>query len=110
MRWSRERHYTSRPMPVPIDIDHVARLARLDLTDDEKDRLRVQLAVILEHAAAVGEVATADVPPTSWAIPRSNALRDDEPASSLARDAALANAPDVEDGRFKVTRIAETGS
>lgn len=97
-------------MPVEIDIDHVAKLARLDLTDDEKERLRTQLGLILEHAAKVGEVAAADVPPTAWAIPRSNVLREDEPRPSLTQAAALANAPDAESGRFKVTRIAETGS
>jgi len=97
-------------MPVEIDIDHVAKLARLDLSDDEKERLRTQLGLILEHAAKVGEVAAADVPPTAWAIPRSNVLRDDEPHPSLTQAAALANAPDTEGPRFKVTRIAETGS
>jgi aspartyl-tRNA(Asn)/glutamyl-tRNA(Gln) amidotransferase subunit C len=97
-------------MPVEIDIDHVARLARLDLDEGEKERLKAQLGVILEHAAAVGEVAAADVPPTAWAIPRANVFRDDEPTPSLKRDAALANAPDAEGGRFKVPRIAETGS
>jgi aspartyl-tRNA(Asn)/glutamyl-tRNA(Gln) amidotransferase subunit C len=97
-------------MPVEIDIDHVAKLARLDLSDDEKERLRTQLGLILEHAAKVGEVAAADVPPTAWAIPRSNVLRDDDPQPSLTQAAALANAPDAEEGRFKVTRIAETGS
>ena len=94
-------------MPVEIDIDYVARLARLDLTDEEKERLRTQLGLILEHAAKVGEVAAADVPPTAYAIPRSNVLRADEPASSLALDKALSNAPDREDDRFKVPRIAE---
>ena len=97
-------------MPVEIDIDHVALLARLDLDDDEKARLKAQLGVILEHAAAVGEVAAADVPPTAWAIPRSNVFREDAPTPSLKHDAALANAPDAESGRFKVPRIAETGS
>jgi aspartyl-tRNA(Asn)/glutamyl-tRNA(Gln) amidotransferase subunit C len=97
-------------MPVDIDLDHVARLARLDLTDDEKRLLREQLGVILEAAAKVGEVAADDVPPTAWAIPRSNVLRDDRPEPSLSQAAALANAPDAERGRFKVPRIAETGS
>ena len=97
-------------MPVEIDIDHVALLARLDLSQDEKDRLRAQLGLILEHAAKVGEVAAVDVPPTAWAIPRANVLRDDEPQPSLTQAAALANAPDAEGSRFKVTRIAETGS
>ena len=97
-------------MPVDIDIDHVARLARLDLTPEEKERLRAQLEVIIEHAAKVGEVAADDVPPTSWAIPRANVYREDEPEPSLTQAAALANAPEAEDGRFKVTRIIETGS
>lgn len=94
-------------MPVEIDIEHVARLARLELTAEEKDRLREQLGVILEHAAKVGEVATADVPPTAYAIPRSNVLRPDELTPSLSKQDVLANAPEVEDDRFKVPRIVE---
>ena len=97
-------------MPVDIDIDHVALLARLDLTDDEKRMLREQLGVILDAAAKVGEVAADDVPPTAWAIPRANVFREDEPEPSLSQAAALANAPEAERGRFKVPRIAETGS
>jgi aspartyl-tRNA(Asn)/glutamyl-tRNA(Gln) amidotransferase subunit C len=92
---------------VEIDIEHVARLARLELTPDERERLRAQLGVILEHAAKVGEVATADVPPTAYAIPRSNVLRPDEPTPSLPVEEVLANAPEREDDRFKVPRIAE---
>jgi aspartyl-tRNA(Asn)/glutamyl-tRNA(Gln) amidotransferase subunit C len=92
---------------VQIDIEHVARLARLELTADERERLRTQLGVILEHAAKVGEVATEDVPPTAYAIPRSNVLRPDEPTPSLPVEDILANAPDREDDRFKVPRIAE---
>ncbi len=94
-------------MPVEIDIDHVARLARLDLTPEEKDRLHAQLGLILEHAAKVGEVAAADVPPTAYAIPRSNVLRPDEVKPSLSRDDVLSNAPEIEDHRFKVPRIVE---
>lgn len=94
-------------MPIEIDIEHVARLARLDLTEEEKSRLKEQLGAILEHAARVGEVATADVEPTAWAIPRSNVYRADELVPSLAHEDAMANAPDQEDGRFKVPRIVE---
>ncbi|HEY7399279.1 MAG TPA: Asp-tRNA(Asn)/Glu-tRNA(Gln) amidotransferase subunit GatC [Actinomycetota bacterium] len=97
-------------MPVEIDVDHVARLARLELTPEEKERLREQLGLILEHAAKVGEVAAEDVPPTAYAIPRSNVFRPDRPDAMLTQEAALANAPDAEDGRFRVPRIAETGS
>jgi aspartyl-tRNA(Asn)/glutamyl-tRNA(Gln) amidotransferase subunit C len=94
-------------MAVEIDIDHVARLARLALTEDEKSRLRDQLAVILDHAAKVSEVAADDVPPTSYAIPRANVYRDDLPEPSLPQAEALANAPETEDGRIKVVRIVE---
>jgi aspartyl-tRNA(Asn)/glutamyl-tRNA(Gln) amidotransferase subunit C len=94
-------------MAVEIDIDHVARLARLALTDDEKAALRGQLGLILEHAAKVGEVAADDVLPTSYAIPRVNVLREDVPEPSLPQAEALANAPEQEDGRFRVVRIVE---
>ena len=94
-------------MPVEIDIEHVARLARLELTDEEKARLRDQLGVILENAAKVSEVATDDVPPTAYAIPRSNVLRPDEVTTSLRVEEVLSNAPEVEDDRFKVPKVVE---
>jgi aspartyl-tRNA(Asn)/glutamyl-tRNA(Gln) amidotransferase subunit C len=94
-------------MPVEIDIEHVARLARLELTDDEKARLREELGAILEHAAKIGEVATADVRPTASAIPRSNVLRPGEVTPSMSVEDVLANAPDREDDRFRVPRIVE---
>ena len=94
-------------MRVEIDIEHVARLARLELTDEEKARLREQLGLILEHAAKVREVAAEDVPPTAYAIPRSNVFRPDELAPSLPTEEALANAPEAEADRFKVPRIVE---
>jgi aspartyl-tRNA(Asn)/glutamyl-tRNA(Gln) amidotransferase subunit C len=97
-------------MPVEIDVDHVARLARLELTAEEKERLRAQLGLILEHAAKVGEVAADDVEPTAYAVPRANVFRPDRPDAMLTHEAALANAPDAEEGRFRVPRIAETGS
>jgi aspartyl-tRNA(Asn)/glutamyl-tRNA(Gln) amidotransferase subunit C len=97
-------------MPVEIDLDHVARLARLELTEEEKTRMRRQLAVIVEHAASVGEVAADDVPPTATPIPQVNVFRDDVPEPSVPHDAALANAPARFDGRFLVPKIAETGS
>ena len=94
-------------MPVEIDIEHVARLARLELTDDEKARLREQLGAILEHAAKVGEVAAEDVPPTAYAIPRSNVFRPDELVPSLPTEEVLVNAPEAEADRFKVPRVVE---
>ena len=94
-------------MPVEIDIEHVAKLARLELTDEEKARLRDQLGVILENAAKVSEVATDDVPPTAYAIPRSNVLRPDDVMPSLTVEEVLSNAPEVEGDRFKVPKVVE---
>ena len=94
-------------MPVEIDVDHVARLARLALTDEEKDRFRRQLGVILEHAEKVGEVAAEDIPPTAQPVPRSNVLRPDVRVPSLPLEEALAGAPEREGDRFRVPRIVE---
>jgi aspartyl-tRNA(Asn)/glutamyl-tRNA(Gln) amidotransferase subunit C len=94
-------------MPVEIDIEHVARLARLELTDEETARLREQLGAILEHAAKVGEVAAEDVPPTAYAIPRSNVFRPDELKPSLPTEEVLVNAPEAEADRFRVPRVVE---
>jgi len=97
-------------MPVEIDIEHVAKLARLALTGDERAVLATQLGQILEHAARVGEVAASDVPPTASPIPRANVLRDDTVEPSLPVDEALRNAPERDGDRFRVPRIAETGA
>jgi aspartyl-tRNA(Asn)/glutamyl-tRNA(Gln) amidotransferase subunit C len=94
-------------MPVEIDVAHVARLARLALTDEERERLRSQLPVILEHAERVQEVAAEDVPATSHPIPLSNVFREDEPEPTLSQEEALAGAPETEKGQFKVPRIVE---
>jgi aspartyl-tRNA(Asn)/glutamyl-tRNA(Gln) amidotransferase subunit C len=95
-------------MPVEIDVDHVARLARLALSDEERERFRAQLGVILEAAERVREVAAENVPPTAQPIPQTNVFRDDDdPWESLSREEALAGAPEAEDGRFKVPRIIE---
>ena len=94
-------------MPVEIDVDHVARLARLALTDEERERYRKQLGLILEHAERVGEVAAEDVEPTAHPVPQTNVFREDQPGDCLSQEEALANAPEAEDGRFKVPRIIE---
>jgi aspartyl-tRNA(Asn)/glutamyl-tRNA(Gln) amidotransferase subunit C len=87
------------------DVRHVARLARLGLTADEVAALRPQLAAILAYAEQVGEVAAEDVPPMTHALGLRNVLRPDIPTDSLDAAAALANAPEAEDGRFRVPRI-----
>jgi aspartyl-tRNA(Asn)/glutamyl-tRNA(Gln) amidotransferase subunit C len=84
---------------------HVARLARLDLSEDELDRFTVQLGAVLEHVAGLEALDTAGVPPTAHPLPLVNVLRDDVPAPSLDRDEVLAQAPAAEDGRFRVPRI-----
>jgi aspartyl-tRNA(Asn)/glutamyl-tRNA(Gln) amidotransferase subunit C len=94
-------------VPVEIDIDHVARLARLRLTPEEKERLRVQLGVILDHAARVQEVAAEDVPPTSSAVPNANVFRPDEPEPCLSHEEVMAGAPEAEADRFRVPRVVE---
>ena len=89
----------------PADVAHVAKLARLDVTEEEVDLFAEQLAAVLDHAADVAALDTAGVPPTAHPLPLKNVLRPDEPRPSLDRDEVLAMAPDAEDGRFKVPRI-----
>lgn len=94
-------------MPVDIDIERVARLARIRLDDQELERYRSQLGVILEHAARVQALPTEGVDPTSHALPLTNAFRTDEVRPSLDRDEVLAAAPDREGPYFSVPRILE---
>ena len=87
------------------DVAHVARLARLDVTDDEIALFTEQLGAVLDHANDVAALDAAGVPPTAHPLPLQNVLRADEPRPSLDRDEVLAQAPDTEDGRFRVPRI-----
>jgi aspartyl-tRNA(Asn)/glutamyl-tRNA(Gln) amidotransferase subunit C len=84
------------------EVLHVARLARLSLTDEEVERMSAELSHVLEHIERIGELDLDDVPPTSHVIDVVNALRPDEPESSLPRDVALASAPATADGGFLV--------
>lgn len=87
------------------DVAHVARLARLDVTEDELELFAEQLGAVLEHAADVAALDIADVPPTAHPLPLVNVFRADEPRPSLDRDEVLAQAPAAESGRFRVPRI-----
>ncbi len=87
------------------DVAHLARLARLAVTDDELDVFAGQLDVILGAVARVSEVAAADIEPTSHAVPMTNVFRPDAVRPSLERAAVLAGAPSVEDEKFRVPRI-----
>jgi aspartyl-tRNA(Asn)/glutamyl-tRNA(Gln) amidotransferase subunit C len=87
------------------EVAHLARLARLAVTEDELDMFAGQLDVILQSVARVGEVAAVDIPPTSHAVPLRNVFRPDEIRPGLTQAQALAGAPAVEQGRFRVPRI-----
>jgi len=87
------------------EVAHVARLARLELTDAELDEFTGQLGAVLEHAADVEALDVADVPPTAHPYPLRNVLRPDEPRPGLDRDEVLAQAPAVEGGRFRVPPV-----
>lgn len=89
------------------EVAHLARLARLDLAEDELDHYAEQLDVILTSVARVSEVAAEDIPPTSHPVPLVNVTRPDVARPGLSRDEALAAAPAVEDDRFRVPRILE---
>ncbi len=87
------------------DVEHVATLSRLALTDDEIEQLTGELGAILDYAAEVSALDTADVPPTAHPLPLVNVFRPDEPRPGLDRDEVLAEAPATEDGQFRVPRI-----
>jgi aspartyl-tRNA(Asn)/glutamyl-tRNA(Gln) amidotransferase subunit C len=86
-------------------VEHVAMLARLGLTDEELEEFTEQLGVILEHAAQVSALDTADVPPTAHPLPLVNVFRADEVVPGLDRDEVLSQAPAADDGQFRVPPI-----
>jgi aspartyl-tRNA(Asn)/glutamyl-tRNA(Gln) amidotransferase subunit C len=88
-------------------VDHVARLARLDLTEEERTRMQTELSAILGHAEKIQELDLSAVDPTSHALPLRNHMRPDVVGECLSQEDALANAPKAEDGRFWVPRIVE---
>src|SRR4051812_8501491 len=91
----------------PADVNRIATLARLELTDDERARFATQLSAILGYADQVQQADTAAMPADGPALPRGARLRDDEPRPSLDRDAVLEQAPasDRAAGLFKVPRV-----
>jgi aspartyl-tRNA(Asn)/glutamyl-tRNA(Gln) amidotransferase subunit C len=94
-------------MPIDIDIAHVARLARLALSEAELEQYRRQLGVILDHAAKVQSLDTSMVAPTAHPLGFVNAFRPDEVAPSLDRNEVLAQAPETRDGYFVVPPALE---
>lgn len=88
-------------------VDHVARLARLDLSEEEREKMRLELNNILEHAEKIQALDLDGVAPMAHSVPLVNRMRPDEVAPSLPHEKALQNAPEAEDGRFRVPRIIE---
>src|SRR5574337_155012 len=100
-----EREYT---MKITLqEVEHVARLARLELTAEEKERMRAQLDSILSYIDKLNELDTSAVEPTSHVLPMTNVFREDEVTPPLSQEAALMNGPDRHDLFFRVPRILE---
>lgn len=89
------------------EVKRLALLTRLGLDEDEVERLREQLSNILENFEILQQVDTTDVPPTAHSIALENVLREDEAGPSLPADQVLANAPNREEGFFKVRAVLE---
>jgi aspartyl-tRNA(Asn)/glutamyl-tRNA(Gln) amidotransferase subunit C len=87
------------------DVLHVAKLARLEIPEDQIESVRAELGAILEAVGKVSELDLSDVEPTSHPLDLVNAWREDEPRPSLSREDALANAPDPADGAFRVPAV-----
>ncbi|OFW56166.1 MAG: asparaginyl/glutamyl-tRNA amidotransferase subunit C [Actinobacteria bacterium RBG_19FT_COMBO_54_7] len=87
------------------DVEYVAWLARLDLSEEEKERFTRQLDNVLEHAQKIKSLDTSEVEPTPHVLPLKNVMRDDEIKPSLSQEEALSNAPHREGAYFVVPRI-----
>jgi aspartyl-tRNA(Asn)/glutamyl-tRNA(Gln) amidotransferase subunit C len=89
------------------EVRHVAELAKLRLTEAEIAQYAEQLSAILDYAQMLQSVDTSNVPPTPYVLPLENVMRADEPELGLTNEAALANAPDHDDGFFRVRAVFE---
>ena len=89
------------------EVEHVARLARLELSDQEEEKLTDQLSNILTYVEKLNELDTKGVQPTSHVLDINNVMRSDVPGESLPQETALANAPDKAAGHYKVPKIIE---
>lgn len=89
------------------EVEHFARLARLELSAEEKETYRKQLSDILDYAARLQALDTASIPPTSSVLPARSVLRRDEAREGLPREDVLRNAPQVEDGQFRVPPVLD---
>lgn len=89
------------------EVEHIAELARLELTDEEKTRYREQLSEILDYAARLQTLDTRHIPPTSTVLAKRSVLRPDVAAQGLSTDEALSNAPRAEQQQFRVPPVME---
>jgi len=89
------------------EVEHVARLARLELSEEEQVTFTGQMDAILAYVDKLNELDTTGIVPTAHAVPMENAFRDDEPVPSLGTEHALANAPDRVEGFFRVPKVIE---
>lgn len=89
------------------EVEHIAELARLELTQVEKERYRQQLSAVLDYIARLQELDTADIPPTSSVLPARTALRSDHARQGLTPEALLKNAPDADDNQFRVPPVLD---
>jgi len=97
----------NRRMAIDIDIAYVARLARIELSEEELERIGRQLGGILEHAALVQELPTDGIEPTSHPLPMVNSFRPDQVIPPIERETALSQAPESEEGYFRVPPTLE---
>jgi aspartyl-tRNA(Asn)/glutamyl-tRNA(Gln) amidotransferase subunit C len=86
---------------------HIAELARLSLTDQEIALYQEQLSAVLEYAERLQDLDTEAIPPTATVLPARNVMRADEPRPAMAREDILANAPETQDGCFRVQAVLE---
>ena len=89
------------------EVQHIAELARLALSDDERALYQEQLSAILEYFERLQELDTEAIPPTASVLPLRNVMRPDEPRSSLSREEILATAPDADEGCFQVPAVLD---
>lgn len=89
------------------EVDHIAELARLELTEEEKALYREQLSAILDYAARLQALDTSQIPPTSSVLARKSVLRPDVPAQGLTPAEVLSNAPRAEQNQFRVPPVME---
>jgi aspartyl-tRNA(Asn)/glutamyl-tRNA(Gln) amidotransferase subunit C len=90
-----------------VEVEHIAELARLSLSDDEKALYQEQLSAILDHAERLQALDTSAIPPTATVLPLRSVMRADEPRDSMSREDVLANAPQVEANSFRVQAVMD---